>query len=129
MSSKTSTKKTATKKVAKKKDPEKSKAAIAKKKNDANRAVPKESKGKSINIRVRELIQERKYTDEQIADKIAKEFPGKTFKIHYISIKRWDLRNDTGKTYPKLVKHEGKLIPKDKVPKKADTAKSRNLKK
>lgn len=115
MATKSATKKK--KKVAKRKDPNKSKAAQAKKKNDAKRAAEKKEKGVSINQRVRELLAEKRFTDDQIFDKISNEFPDKPFKKGYICCKRWDLAK-IGKNYPSLVKHEGKLIPKEKLPKK-----------
>lgn len=117
-------KKTAKKKVAKKKDPSKSKAAQAKNKNDA---VKKERKGSNTPGKLMDtLLLERKYTDEQIMEKVNKAFPGKKIPATYLNNHRWNLnnlahygKNTSAKDKPleKLVMYEDKLVVKSVVPK------------
>jgi len=91
----------------------------AKSKPPDKKITPKTSlfvRGHSVNQLVRDLIKTRKWTDEQICDKVAKAFPDRPFKKVYCSIKRWDLEDQTGIKYEKMIKYKGKLIPKSKLP-------------
>ena len=121
MTTKKVAKKKAVKKVAKRKDPNKSKAAIAKKKND----VAKEQKGNYTRPggMIRDLLLERKYTDEEIFEKVDKAFPGKT-KIGYCNNWRHWINKLSGmkevekNPVERLFKVDGKLVKKSAMPKK-----------
>jgi len=100
------------KKVAKKK--------VAAKKKQAS----KREQGDTVNAYCRNLLLERKYTDEQVLEKVEKKYPDGKFKKQYIPCKRWDLNHDGARPpIEKMVKVDGKLIPKSKAPKKSKTKK------
>ncbi len=114
---------TNTKTTAKKKDPNKSKAAMAKKKNDVKEKI----KGDYTNpgSMMRDLLIEQKYTDDEIFEKVSKAFPEKTVKQTYCNNWRHNLNKMSGsKEFAKnpierLFKIDGKLVKKSVMPKKA----------
>lgn len=124
-----STKKKTAKRIAKKKDPSKSKAALAKAKNDANRKAKGDHKNPGSMMR--DLLLERKYTDEEIYEKVSKAFPDKTVKQTYCNNWRHWINKLSGmsstKTNPveRLFKHEGKLVKKSAMPKTERKAKKK----
>lgn len=131
MTAKKTAKKKAVKKTAKRKDPDKSKAALAKKKNDAKKKAAKGDygQGNSVNSYCRELLLEKKFTDEEIHKKVRSKFPKKNFAFALIYKKRWILNSELTKDHiEQLVKVEGKLIPKPKSPKKSKAAKKKYTK-
>lgn len=114
-------------KGAKKKDPNKSKAALAKKKNDASKAV----RGKNPGAMMRDLLLEKKYTDEEIFAKVSKAFPDKTVKQTYCNNWRHWINHLSGmkstekNPVERLYKHEGKLVKKSDMPKPERKAKKK----
>lgn len=106
--------------TAKRKDPNKSKAAIAKKKNVAtSKAKGKYTKPGAM---MRDLLIERKFTDEEIFEKVSKAFPDKIVKQTYCNNWRHWLNNLSGmegvkkNPFERLFKIDGKLVPKSQKP-------------
>ena len=137
MSKKKKAVKTITKKVeAKRKDPAKSTAGLMKAKNDANREAQKKVQGeyKNPGSMMRDLLLDKKFTDEEIFEKVSKAFPAKTVKQTYCNNWRHWINNLSGlsdvKTDPveRLYKLDGKLVKKSAMPKKKTTAKKQYTK-
>lgn len=119
----------------KKKDPSQSLAAIAKAKNDARKKQSEESSGDDTKTKItdggykrpgtmmRDLLLERKYTDEEIFEKVSKAFPEKTVKQIYCNNWRFWINNLSGmksiKENPveRLFLEDGKIIPRSQKPK------------
>jgi hypothetical protein len=85
--------------------------------------VPKEPKERkpSPHTLARQLVMERKWTNEEIFNKVTEQFPNGKFKKAYVNIKRWDL-NDAAEPgtepYVELaLDAKGKRVPKADLPK------------
>jgi hypothetical protein len=127
------TKKKAVKRVAKKKDPKKSKAAIAKAKNDANKKKAKAKAGEKKpkpGSMIRDLLLEQKYTDEEIFAKVDKAFPGKTKQTYCNNWRHWinklsGMKSTEKNPIERLYKIDGKLVKKSAMPKPERKAKKK----
>lgn len=88
--------------------------------------APKEKKQPQLtpNKMCRDLLLERRYTDEQIAEKVKATFPDAKFDKGYVSTTRIDLNKGIYKTVEedvsknplvRLEEHEGKILPYEKI--------------
>jgi len=103
-----------------------------------NKAVkPKAEKGSKVpritaNNLCRELLLERKYTDDQITAKIKEVFPDSKFTNVYVSTTRVDLNKGYYKKciikepISKLVEKDGKIVPSEEIKKERDAARAAN---
>jgi len=103
-----------------------------------NKAVkPKAEKGSKVpritaNSLCRELLLERKYTDDQITAKIKEVFPDSKFTNVYVSTTRVDLNKGYYKKcivkepISKLVEKDGKIVPSEEIKKERDAARAAN---
>jgi hypothetical protein len=107
------------KKVAKK-DGATQPAKKAEKKEAPEKKAPKLTPNKLC----RDLLLERKYTDDQIAEKVLEVFPDAKFDKAYVSTTRIDLNKGYYKTVEedleknpiaRLVEYEGKVMPYDEA--------------
>lgn len=126
----TAKKKKAVKRVAKKKDPKKSKAALAKAKNDANRKNAKKKPGPKPGSMIRDLLLEQKFTDEEIFVKVDKAFPGKTKQTYCNNWRHWinklsGMKSTEKNPIERLYKVKGKLTKKSAMPKPERKAKKK----
>ena len=112
----------------------KKKKTVARKKVKKEKVVVKTKKGKKLGgtTVICQLLVERKYTDEQIFEKVLKDYP--SIKKAYISIQRSDINAGRKAKFPvgkNLITKIGgnKVAPKNPKATKATKAKKKNAKK
>lgn len=99
---------------------------------------PKEPKGQGATGYVCDLLMERKYTDEELLEKVIAKYPDRTEKQVkvYLSVQRSEINSGRKTSHvlkadekglERLVSHDGKIVPYSQVPKKPASKKERKL--
>lgn len=111
----------------------KTETATSKKSVDKKEKTPRP---KGLNGYACELVQERKYTDEELIPMLQKQFPDRNEKQCKIaiSVQRAELNSGRkpglkkgDKPFERLVSYEGKLVPYSQAPKKSTAKKEKKM--
>ena len=107
--------------------PKSKKPEVKKPAAKAKPAPRAEKNGKTRNGLVVELLLERKYSDQQIRDKVNKSFSPLELNPVAITVARARLNEalSSGQQIERLVEVDGKVIPKSKAPKTGKASKKR----